>query len=451
MQTIIISTLFIIFLERERERERVDKLPAAIRMDSDSDNDPSGDDSSASTATLMIEEWWRDTLQMIGENDPQQKQLILIGNPNHAQDITDEEWEELGRDISNNTHLNRLDLCHGALNNNRMSCLFRGLTRSSCIKELGFYDNEFSLAGVQKMVPFLQGANSLTRLDLNGNNIQSEGFNLLFRALSDSPIEELRCSRNRIETLEIDIEHIPEHLKHLYLSINNISVDGCRGLAKLLQGNVNMESLHLDYNDIDDEGVAILVDALQSNTTLEGLDLQENVDISNQGKMKLLKLVSDISSITATLQSNHTLTYIIVECNEHDQFQDHIDNATDINSETDSPEAAGRQKVIETQLDSKRRAELAELQGVNQSLYSEIDPLHLPEVLALVGRRHGKGELYVALKASIAGVISTVNRKECIRQQMAYHKKQMAQHAEKLKELGTELAAIEAAEGTSSE
>jgi hypothetical protein len=100
----------------------------------------------------------------------------------------------------------------------------------------------------------------------------------------------------------------------------------------------------------------------------------------------------------------------------------------------------GRIKVIQTQLHSGTRAWLAAVQGVDRSLYSEINPLHLPEVVALVGRHHGQEELYVALKSSIAGVISTVNRIECIQQRRAYH-------AARLEELDVELATIEAAEG----
>ena len=50
------------------------------------------------------------------------------------------------------------------------------------------------------------------------------------------------------------------------------------------------------------------------------------------------------------------------------------------------PEAAGREKVIQTQLHSERRAKLVEIQRVqSQSLYGEINPLHLPEILSLVG------------------------------------------------------------------
>eukprot|EP00984_Skeletonema_dohrnii_P029044 scaffold19351_cov100-Skeletonema_dohrnii-CCMP3373.AAC.1 len=86
----------------------------------------------------------------------------------------------------------------------------------------------------------------------------------------------------------------------------------------------------------------------------------------------------------------------------------HLNNALKINaliatSSWSLPEEAGREKMIQTQLHSETRATLAAHQGVNHSLYSEINPLHLPEVLALIGRRHGQGELYVALRSSIAG------------------------------------------------
>ena len=130
----------------------------------------------------------------------------------------------------------------------------------------------------------------------------------------------------------------------------------------------------------------------------------------------LLKLVNDIYSINATLQSNHTLQRIMADYGGDDQdlierIQRHLDNALKINafnanSSRSLPEEAGREKMIQSQLHSAKREELARLQGVHQSLYSEINPLHLPEVLSLIGRHHGQGELYVALKSSIGGVIS---------------------------------------------
>jgi hypothetical protein len=301
-------------------------------------------------------------------------------------------------------------------------------------------------------------------LDLDDNNIQSVGFNVLLQALRDSPIEHLQCNNNDIESIEINHDHIPRYLKFLLLCGNRINADGCRGLATLLQGgNSTLKKLDLDDNQIDDEGVEILVNALQSNTHLEELSLSINDGISFEGAKLCLRLVNDISSIKATLQSNHTLrvlefedtsnhTLRVLEFEDTDygdyddvntQIQLHINKAVRINRDKGS-EAAGREKVVLTQLHSGTRAKLANFLGVDRSLYSEINPLHLPEVLSMVGRYHGHGELYTALKSSIAGVISTVNRKEFIQQQMSYY-------ATRLEELGAELAAINEAEANAVE
>jgi hypothetical protein len=185
-------------------------------------------------------------------------------------------------------------------------------------------------------------------------------------------------------------------------------------------------SLSLGNNNIDDEGVAILIDALQSDTKLKKIVLN-----NNEGMKLCLRLVYDISCIKATLESNRTLQALevkrfvqngLLDTDVDQWIQRQIDGAVAINRNYENnPEAAGKEKLVQIQLHSGRRAELANLQGVDGSLYSEINSLHLPEVLALVGQHHGQGELYVTLKSSIAGVISTVNRKQRIQQQRDYH------------------------------
>ena len=388
-------------------------------------------------------ESWDETLQRIKRNDSCVDKIDLDGVD--IQNMTNEQLDELGRDIADNTHLVEVNLSDAAINDHKASRLFRGLTRSSSIKEMTLRYDDLSAAGVLSMEPFLQNANNLQLLSLSNNNIQSGGFNMIFRALRDSPIETLFCRWCGIESIEIEKENSPRHLRQLALQGNSINTDGCRQIAKLLQGgDVTLKSLNLEGNKIDDEGVEILVDALQNNKSLKDLDLKGNKRISKHGNIMLLKLVNDVSSIEATLRSNHTLWYL--RGSDH-QIQIHINNLITMNRNGGSTEAAGREKVIQTQLNSAMRAKLEEIQGINHSLYREIDPLHLPEVLALVGRRHGQGELYIALKSSIAGVISTVNRKECIEVQMAYHVSKLEHHASKLEQLDAELSAIEAAQG----
>ncbi|KAK1746107.1 hypothetical protein QTG54_002714 [Skeletonema marinoi] len=155
-------------------------------MDSDDDSDPFGDDSSYESS-LDQEEEWLANIQKINESDPLLTFLAREGTTNVMQLMNDEEWEELGRAISNNTHLESLDLNSGALSDQKLSGLFRRLMRSNSTYYVRLYENELSVVGVRSMVPFLQHANNLTDLDLNATNLESEGFNVLFRALRNSP------------------------------------------------------------------------------------------------------------------------------------------------------------------------------------------------------------------------------------------------------------------------
>mmetsp|Transcript_34446 Transcript_34446/g.50728 ORF Transcript_34446/g.50728 Transcript_34446/m.50728 type:complete len:458 (+) Transcript_34446:213-1586(+) len=399
-------------------------------------------------------------MEAVHRNGPYVTELEGSGGDNWIQSMSNEDWEQLGRGVSNHTHLESLRISEGALNDQRVAFFFRGLMRSSSISEMHLYENEIGVAGVQSMVPFLQSAANLRWLNLDDTNLQSEGFNLLLWALRGSPIEKLSCARCGIESIEIDNNNFPQHLKHLSLSLNSIKADGCRGLAKLLQGGgARLSTLWVNHNKIDDDGVEILVDALQNNTSLKTLDLKGNDGISDHGDMMLLQLVNDVSSIKATLQSNHTLTklhisqrvFLLLEPNT--ETQAYIKMATEINrgyGNGNNPEEAGREKVIETQLRSETRAELCRLQGVDHSLFNEIDPLHLPDVLALIGRSHGHGELYDALSSSIMLLFSTVNVKKCIQQERDHHLAEAAEHAAKLAEhrakaeqLDAKLAAME--------
>jgi hypothetical protein len=416
---------------------------------SGSDDGESGDDSSESSSDEEIDDI-SVMLRRVKENSFLTTTLHV--GDEHSEwvqnNMTDEEWEELGRDVSNNCCLEELDI-NDTLSDQRMTFFFRGLTRSTSVKNVDLMYNGFGFEGVRSMLPFLQNTNNLRELNVTGNNIASEGFKLLWGALRDSSIKELWCASCGLDSIEIDSEGIPPNLRLLWFEKNNINADGCREVAKLLQGSSTLKNLSLRNNNIDDVGVAILVNALQSNRTLRKLDLGKNEGISVEGASSCLRLVNNISSTNATLQSNHTLQKLKVKRIQYDVL------GTDVNSEIQAqincavainvnykkdPEAAGKIKVVRTQLHSETRAELANLQGVDRSLYSDINALHLPEVLALVGQHHGQGELYVALKSSIVTLFSTVNRKKFIQQQRDYH-------VTKAEQLNAELAAIEVAEG----
>ena len=310
-------------------------------------------------------EGFRAILKGVRENDPQTMQLYASGDNESVSEtilerMTEDEWEELGRDISNNTHLMYVKFNDYAFNEQMMSALFRGLTKSNSIRHMNLHYNEdVGVEGIRSMLPFLQNAKKLVQLEVvNTYQIKSEGFNMMFRALHGSPIKELDCGSCDIDTIEIDIDHAPKHLEKLCLGRNEIKADGCHELAKLLQGNDStLKILDLHENKIDDEGVAILVGALQNNTSLTTLNLTDNNGdedsgvpwcnvITNQGKLLLLKLVNDVSSTKAILKSNHTLQHIYLGKSMRDpvtrarididqrgkEIHKHLNMATKINS-----------------------------------------------------------------------------------------------------------------------
>ena len=92
------------------------------------------------------EEYFVETFQKLKENDPHTIKFRWAGEDinYYNQNITNENWEEIGTDISNNTHLKDLCLHKGALNDRKMTFLFRGLTRSSTLKRMSLYNNALS-------------------------------------------------------------------------------------------------------------------------------------------------------------------------------------------------------------------------------------------------------------------------------------------------------------------
>ena len=413
-------------------------------MDSDS-----GDSSGS-------EDWSFDLLNNLERfHDRFQKALRLDGSRNgyFIRNTTSQNWKVLGKYFTNIKTYGIIHISNGALDDLRMMNLFRGWTSDCYIKELSLHNNGLSIAGLQSMGPFLQNATNLKKLVISNNNLQSEGFNSLLRALSDSPIEVLNCSNCGIETIEIDSDCIPKNLKVLHLANNIINADGYRGLATLLEwGDTTLTSLNISQTQIDDHRLAILVNALRRNTSLGTLRLLGNDGISEQGRVMLLKLVNDISSIKATLQSNHTLVDIKLKSAGGDEIQRRINIATSINMTEDSPEAAGIEKVFRTQMRSCVREKMAEIQGIGHSVYSEIDPLHLPEVLYAIGLNLGQEELFVALKSTIMGLLSTVDLKKCIQQErdkyaakIVEHKTILAKLGAKVEELDAKLATMEQA------
>ena len=90
-------------------------------------------------------------------------------------------------------------------------------------------------------------------------------------------------------------------------------------------------------------------------------------------------------------------------------------------------------------MNNNNRKELSCLQGIGysySSLFADIEPVLLPEVLLLVGERHCQNEIYRMLVATAPDLVSIVNREAIVKQRIATL-------TAELHELNKELVSIE--------
>ena len=69
-----------------------------------------------------------------------------------------------------------------------------------------------------------------------------------------------------------------------------------------------------------------------------------------------------------------------------------------------------RVKVVYAQLNSKRRKKLCEIQGIEYvpigTLLADVEPILLPQILALIGSSYNQSELYTALISTAPALLS---------------------------------------------
>lgn len=102
----------------------------------------------------------------------------------------------------------------------------------------------------------------------------------------------------------IHILKLNTKLVSLYLSANNIGIDGTIEIATALKTNTTLTTLILILNKIGDEGVKALAEALKTNRTLTTLDIYYN-RIGNIGAYAL----------ALALKTNKTLTKLNLQHN----------------------------------------------------------------------------------------------------------------------------------------
>ena len=391
--------------------------------------------------------------------------------------FTDLAWELFGRYIANNTHLLRLDLNDASMTASDMSIFFRELAQNGggTLKELQLIGNEVDIDGVRSMVPFIQSSQNLSKLYMSNKvHIGTEEFEMLINALDGGRIEELfvngckiddtsslgNCTLSHLRVMNLAHNNLSNmgdnmsalenytNLEHLYLMSCGIGREGCIVISNLMQKeDSRLKVLNLDFNDIDDEGAEILTASLKHNNSLKHLSLIGNNILEEKGCLAFLKLLIDVSSIESTYNSNHTLTNLVFPYCSGSQAETitmHIGSA--ISTNRNSPDSAGKTKIINYQLNRQTRMQLALLQGVDSpysSIFANIDPVALPDVLAFVGEKCGQKNLYCALVATAPELTSLINRKTLLQHAISNINKEFARLTAKRDELNKRMALLE--------
>ena len=353
--------------------------------------------------------------------------------------FTDLSWRLLGRYITNNSHLEKVDLYRCGITDEKIALLFSELTSSTSITQLILTCDSFGIEGVQSMVEFLKNDTKLSRLHFTvNNNFNTECFEMLIHNLHDKPLTDLEfgsCNITNISALET--YNLP-NLQKLSFNDNNIGKEGCIIISNLLQQEgSNLKHFYLSGTGMGDEDAELLATSLENNTKLHSLYLYDN-SITERGYKAFLRLLVDVSSMENTYNSNHTLNSL--NLNWVVSISEHVESSIQINK-TYTHSATGRAKIIKYQLNSKNRKELCRLQGIEYSAgstFADIEPALLPRILALIGEEHGQSEFYTALIPMVPDLMSCVDTSGMRRDLIAQNSIQMSELARQIATLTTE-------------
>lgn len=134
----------------------------------------------------------------------------------------------------------------------------------------------------------------------------------------------------------------------------------------------------------------------------------------------------DVSSIKNTYTSNHTLEELFLSPNSSIDMRP-------LNFELSKNRHyhhAGRKKIIGYQLNHLNRMELATLQGItcpsHNTVYAQIDPVVLPDVLTLIGKNCTHIDMYCALIATASDLTSLVNKPAVFKERMEQNERKAA-------------------------
>jgi Ran GTPase-activating protein (RanGAP) involved in mRNA processing and transport len=167
----------------------------------------------------------------------------------------------IAQGLRENKSLRSIDLSHCRLGDQGVSVLANGLGSSNkTLKDLFVSDNQITANGLAVLLDLVGSNLPISKLDLAGNPLGTEGANVLANKLG----------RNMIP-----------HLKKVWIERCGVGDNGLERIASALEQNSTLEVIALQGNVFGEPGLKALAKSLPNIQTLDYLDLTWNATFSS--------------------------------------------------------------------------------------------------------------------------------------------------------------------------
>ena len=232
--------------------------------------------------------------------------------------------------LAGNTHVHTIVLSRQRISNRGLGYCCECLLSNRAITSVDLSNNDIGPDGAQELSLLLENNTTLKHLNLSSNPLTESGGTFIAKALHMSnrtlvSLDVSDCKLLPATKLKIDAlvlfnsepagdfrAHVLERVSSLTaiqyvgdVSTGICTDESCKALQLALRASPNhVTSISLKYNDISDQGVLTILEILSEFRSITSVNLQHNHNITN----------NVVSSIVATLQSLKHVAVFDISC-----------------------------------------------------------------------------------------------------------------------------------------
>ena len=226
--------------------------------------------------------------------------------------ITHEAADDIAAIISCNTSLQEIDVSRNHLQTIGAKKIAKALGKIPALEKLNFSNNNITSEAADDIANAIFFNNKLQQIDISENNLLTAGVQKIMKALQGINILRKLCLSNNNITGEAadDIAAIIScntSLQEIDVSRNNLQTIGAKKIAKALGKIYALEKLNLSNNNITGEAADSIADAIFFNTKLQGIDISEN-NLLTAGVGKIMEALQEINTLKKLCLGNNNIT-----------------------------------------------------------------------------------------------------------------------------------------------